>query len=135
MLRVEAEARKGGHMSFVNFSNHDSSKWTGAQLSAAEKIGDVVNIPFPMVPPTATKEDIQQLAEKSVAEILAADPCTVMVQGEATLVFAIVTRLQSKGIPCCAACTRRRSEEELQRLSAQGLTREGMFEFMGFREY
>ena len=121
--------------SFVNFSNHNSSKWSAKQLSAAKEYGDVIDITFPVVDPAATREDIQELAEKSVAEILAADPCTVMVQGEATLVFAIVTRLQSKGIPCCAACTRRRSEVELQRLSAKGLTREGMFEFMGFREY
>ena len=135
MLRVEAEARKGGLMSFVNFSNHSSSKWGQAQLEAAAKYGEVIDIAFPMVPPIATKDDIQQLAEKSVEEILAVDPSTVMVQGESTLVYAVVQRLQSKGIPCCAACTRRRSEEELQQLSAAGLTREGMFAFMGFREY
>lgn len=122
-------------MSFVNFSNHDSSKWSDSQLSAAKKYGDIINVAFPMVPPTATKEEIQELAEKSTQEILVNFPSIVMVQGESTLVYAVVQRLQSKGVPCCAACTRRRSEEELQQLSAAGLTREGMFAFMGFREY
>ena len=121
--------------SFVNFSNHVSSKWGQDQLNAALKFGNVVDISFPMVNPAATKEDIQKLAEKSVVDILAADPSTVMVQGEATLVYAVVQRLQSKGIPCIAACTRRRTDEEIQQLAAAGLTREGMFAFMGFREY
>lgn len=122
-------------MAFVNFSNHNSSKWAPSQVEAAEKYGDIVDVPFPAVNPSATKEDIQTLAEKSVSEILAQHPSIVMVQGESTLVYAVVNKLQSKGIPCCAACTRRRSEEELQQLSAAGLTREGMFAFMGFREY
>ena len=122
-------------MSFVNFTNHASSKWGQDQLSAAQKYGNIIDIPFPAVNPAATKKDVQKLAEKSVQDILAADPSTVMVQGEATLVYAVVQRLQSKGVPCVAACTRRRTEEELQQLSAAGLTREGMFAFMGFREY
>ena len=135
MLRVEAEARKECFMAFVNFSNHDSSKWAASQIEAAKEYGDIINIPFPSVNPIATKEDVSELAEKSVEEILAASPSIVMVQGESTLVYAVVQRLQAEGIHCCAACTRRRTEEELQQLSAAGLTREGMFAFMGFREY
>ena len=135
MPRVEAEARKECFMAFVNFSNHVSSKWSVEQLNAAKEYGDVVDIAFPAVNPAATKMDVQELAEKSVNEILAVHPSIVMVQGESTLVYAVVNKLQSKGVPCCAACTRRRSEEELQQLSAAGLTREGMFAFMGFREY
>ena len=122
-------------MSFVNFSNHNSSKWTTAQLEAAKEYGDVIDIAFPMIDPAATKEDIALMADKAVSDILSVSPSAVMVQGETTLVFAVVKRLQERGVLCLASCTRRRSEEELQRLSAAGLTREGMFEFMGFREY
>lgn len=122
-------------MSFVNFSNHNSSKWGDAQLSAAKEYGNVIDVPFPMVNPAATKEEIQELAEKSVADILMNSPSIVMVQGEMTLVYAVVKRLQDNGIKCVAACTRRRTDEEIQKLAAAGLTKEGMFEFMGFREY
>ena len=122
-------------MSFVNFTNHTSSKWSAAQLEAAKEYGDIIDIPFPMVSPDATKEDIQELAEKSVQDILSNSPSAVMVQGEMTLVYNVVRRLQDKGIACVAACTRRRTDEEVQKLAAAGLTKEGMFEFMGFREY
>lgn len=80
-------------MSFVNFSNHNSSKWGDAQLSAAKEYGNVIDVPFPMVNPAATKEEIQELAEKSVADILMNSPSIVMVQGEMTLVYAVVKRL------------------------------------------
>lgn len=135
MLRVEAEARKGGLMSFVNFTNHSSSKWAPSQVEAAEKYGNIVDVPFPMVNPTATKEEIKAMADKAVAEILANHPSAVMAQGEFTLTFEVVKRLQKEGITCVVACTRRRTDEEVQQLAAAGLTREGMFAFMGFREY
>ena len=122
-------------MTFVNFTNHTSNKWAAAQLEAAKEYGDIIDIPFPMVSPVATKEDIQELAEKSVQDILSNSPSAVMVQGEMTLVYNVVRRLQDKGIVCVAACTRRRTDEEVQKLAAAGLTKEGMFEFMGFREY
>lgn len=122
-------------MAFVNFTNHNSSKWAPSQVEAAEKYGDIVDVPFPAVDPLATKEDISALAEKSVEEILANHPDVVMAQGEFTLTFAVVKKLQEKGVKCVVACTRRRTDEEVQQLAAAGLTREGMFAFMGFREY
>ena len=135
MLRVEAEARKGGHMSFINVSNHMSSKWSEAQLNAALSYGNIVDVQFPSVSPSATHEDIIELAEKLTNDVYDLAPDIVMIQGEMTLVFAVVTMLKSKGIRCVAACSRRRSDEEVQKLAASGLTKEGMFEFMGFREY
>ena len=122
-------------MTFVNYSNHVSSRWTTAQIEAAREYGDIVDIPFAQVPPTATKADVDTLAEEAVNEILEAEPSAAMVQGEMTLVYNVVRRLEARGIKCVAACTRRRTDEEIQKLAAAGLTKEGMFEFMGFREY
>ena len=122
-------------MSFVNYSNHNSTRWSDAQLEAAKAYGDIIDIPFANVPPTATKADVDALAEQAVNEIMKTEPSAVMVQGEMTLVYNVVRRLQDKGVKCVAACTRRRTDEEIQRLAAAGLTKEGMFEFMGFREY
>ena len=135
MLRVEAEARKECFMAFVNFTNHSSSKWGEAQIEAAKKYGEVIDVAFPTVDPSATKEEIKAMADKAVAEILANHPSAVMAQGEFTLTFEVVKRLQKEGITCVVACTRRRTDEEVQQLAAAGLTREGMFAFMGFREY
>lgn len=122
-------------MAFINFSNHDSSKWSPSQTEAAEKYGNIVDVPFPAVSPTATKGEIEAMADKAVAEILEQHPDAVMAQGEFTLTFAVVRKLQKAGVRCVVACTRRRSDEEIQQLAAAGLTREGMFAFMGFREY
>lgn len=122
-------------MSFVNFTNHSSAKWAPSQVAAAKEYGDIIDVPFPMVNPAATKEEIQELAEKSAQDILEQHPTLVMAQGEFTLTFAVVKKLQQKGVKCAVACTRRRTDEEVQQLAAAGLTREGMFEFMGFREY
>lgn len=122
-------------MTFVNYSNHVSTRWTSAQLEAAEKYGNVIDIPFAQVDPSATKAEVDTLAEAEVQKILEAKPSVVMVQGEMTLVYNVVRRLENEGIKCVAACTRRRTDEEMQKLAAAGLTKEGMFEFMGFREY
>ena len=122
-------------MTFVNYSNHISTSWTAAQLEAAHEYGDIIDIPFAQVPPTASKADVNALAEEAVEEIMNAEPSVAMVQGEMTLVYNVVRRLEAKGIKCVAACTRRRTDEEIQQLAAAGLTKEGMFEFMGFREY
>lgn len=122
-------------MAFVNYSNHVSSRWTAAQLEAARAYGDIVDIPFAQVDPSATKAEVDALAEAEVAKIMDTTPSVVMVQGEMTLVYNVVRRLEARGIKCVAACTRRRTDEEVQRLAAAGLTKEGMFEFMGFREY
>ena len=122
-------------MAFVNYSNHNSSRWTESQLEAAKAYGDIVDIPFAQVAPTATKTDVEALADEAVGEIMKAKPSVAMVQGEMTLVYNVVRRLEDKGVKCVAACTRRRTDEEVQKLAAAGLTKEGMFEFMGFREY
>lgn len=122
-------------MSFVNYSNHVSTRWSSAQLEAAKAYGDVIDIPFAQVSPSATKAEVDALAVEEVQKILEVAPSVVMVQGEMTLVYNVVRRLENEGIKCVAACTRRRTDEEVQKLAAAGLTKEGMFEFMGFREY
>nr|DAK89030.1 MAG TPA: hypothetical protein [Caudoviricetes sp.] len=122
-------------MSFVNYSNHVSNRWSSAQLEAAKVYGDVIDIPFAQVSPSANKAEVDALAVEEVQKILDVAPSVVMVQGEMTLVYNVVRRLEARGIECVAACTRRRTDEEVQKLAAAGLTKEGMFEFMGFREY
>lgn len=119
---------------FVNISNHPSSRWSSAQLEAAKKLGggEVVDIAFPNVPATATTEQVVQMAAELTAQV--PDTCTVaMVQGEMTLVLAIVRILQVRGITCVAACSDRRVVEQVQ---PDGSTvKTAVFEFVQFRPY
>ncbi len=39
---------------FLNLSNHPSAAWNADQLAAAQKLGSVVDLPFPVVTPSAT---------------------------------------------------------------------------------
>lgn len=132
---------------FVNSSNHPSAKWSKEQTDAALALGhEIVDVPFPNVPPTATCEDVRRIAEQQVEAILdlapdLARPLVILVQGEMTLTFSVVTMLKNREtlstvnrtIRCVAACSDRRTVEVTQ---PDGTTKkESIFAFTGFRDY
>ncbi len=41
---------------FINLTNHPSTKWGADQLAAAKKYGNIVDIPFPAVDPEASSD-------------------------------------------------------------------------------
>jgi CRISPR-associated protein Csx16 len=95
---------------FVNLTNHPSTHWerdqAEAALSLAERIEDVR---FPNVPPEASEKDLAAMAEACVAQ-LPPTSTHALVQGEFTLAFEIVRRLQERNITCLAATTDRQVE-------------------------
>ena len=93
---------------FINFTNHPSNRWSGNQISAAEKYGKITDVPFPAVDPAATSEEIKQLADEKTAELIALDPSAVLCQGEMSLCFAMTSRLKKAGIKVLCATTERR---------------------------
>lgn len=116
----------------LNLSNHPSLTWSVTQLSAAqEAYSGVIDLPFPAIDPTWTKQEIQALAEQYVATILALDPVptAVHLMGELTFSFALVGLLQALGITCVASTARRQVIEK-----APG-HKEAIFEFVQFRAY
>lgn len=115
-------------MSFINFSNHPSVQWGNEQLKKAEEFGEVIDLAFPSVPPEADENEIARLAEAFAGKIIGMDPAAVMIQGEFTLAFAVVSRLKREGIRCLAACSNRLVEEEDN-------VKHVRFEFVRFREY
>lgn len=118
---------------FINFSNHPSMYWNNKQRESAVKYGDIIDVPFPQVDPRTTKEEIGQLAQRCVENIMKYEPSAVMCQGEFSLSYAVISRLQKNGVCCLAASTERISVEELQKDgSTQKISR---FEFVQFREY
>lgn len=120
----------------VNLSNHSFSQWSQEQLKAAQdRYGAVIDLPFPIVKPQATLEDVQSLAdnmvEKCFSELRAAKEgmSAVHVMGEFVLTYRIIRKLESLGIPCVAATT-----ERIVHDNPDG-TKTHSFRFEGFRSY
>lgn len=117
----------------INFSNHPSQKWSEPQRAAAETYGEIKDIAFPEVPASADKDEIYRIAKDSLEIIKENHPDAVMVQGEMTLTFALVSLLQQEGIKAVAAASERKAIESI---GDNGETiRRSEFHFVRFREY
>lgn len=114
---------------FINLTNHPSEKWEAAQteaaLALAERIEDVA---FPAVPPEAAAAEVEKLAEECMARV-PREATLALVQGEFTLAFELVRRLQARGITCLAATSTRDVED------VAGGRRVSTFKFVRFRLY
>ena len=116
---------------FINLSNHPSSGWEKGQLTAAQRIGDIVDMPFPPVVPEASADEVKQMARELVEHIMEmGDPTTltVHVMGEMTLSYNIVAALCQLGV-CCVASTTERIVTEVDGKKVSE------FHFVQFREY
>ena len=122
---------------FINMTNHPSEKWSSKQLYAAHKYGDVVDIQFPQVSPTASIPNIINMARSIVADICGTydsdTKITVLVQGEMTLTYALVSEFYRREVDCYAACSDRVTEEVV---NPDGTTTKKVtFKFIQFRMY
>ncbi|MBB4266679.1 CRISPR-associated DxTHG motif protein [Roseospira visakhapatnamensis] len=114
---------------FLNISNHPLTNWDPAQTQAAQALApNLAELGFPDVPPDADEDDICTLVDDLDARVLP-ETTHAMVQGEFTLTFALVRRLQKRRITCLAATTERDVETE-----ADG-GRRYRFTFRRFRAY
>ena len=119
-------------LTFVNLSNHPSSEWGEKQLQAAQEYGTLVDLPFPVVPEDADRDEVESLAEQYVQKVQTlSNPqdATIHVMGEMTFTFVLVTALKSLGYRCVASTTRRIVEYD-----AEGV-KKVKFDFCRFREY
>ena len=121
----------------INFSNHPYNTWGDKQKDAGAKFGTVVDLPFPAVSSKADEREIKCLAEKSLEIIIGLlndEPASaVMVQGEFTLTYAVVSLLLKRGIKAISACSERRVTEVAGEDGK--LVRHVEFSFERFREY
>lgn len=118
----------------LNLSNHPSTNWPAAQRNAAiEQYGDIQDMAFPQISPTADTDEIRQLAEEYEGRIRALavshGSLTVHLMGELTFTHMLVNRLHALGIPCVASTTERTVIEE-----ADG-KKISQFNFVRFRHY
>lgn len=118
---------------FVNCSNHPSKLWSIMQKEAAEKYGEIVDIPFPAVACDLTDSGLEKLAEQITRDILALEPTAVMCMGEFVVCFRIVQKLKAKGIKVLASYSERKAIEHVEKNGT--VQKETIFVFQGFREY
>lgn len=115
---------------FINLSNHPSGEWNEPQLLAAKKLGEIVDIPFPQIPPEASTMDVGKIAELYLELITVyKDIAAVHLMGEMTFTFSLVKLLQRNGIKVLASTTKRNS------VNNHDGSRTVVFEFVQFREY
>lgn len=118
---------------FINCSNHPSSKWSEAQLTAAKAYGEIVDIPFPNVAPELSRYEVVNLAIKLTAQIKStafpADIAAVHIMGEMVLTHLVLRFLYMSAITCVASTTRRIVKE------LPDGSKVSQFEFVQFREY
>lgn len=55
---------------FINLSNHPHHGWQPAQLEATEHYGEVVDLPFPQIPPQMTGEGLDAEVERYFALVM-----------------------------------------------------------------
>lgn len=118
---------------FVNHTNHASSNWSDEQRSAAETFGEIVDVPFPEIPPQADESAVAELAAENLREILKLQPAAVLCQGEFNYTFALVSALRQKNIPVLAATSERVTTETT--LPDGSSKKSSVFRFVRFRRY
>ncbi len=118
---------------FINFSNHPSSLWSQTQLEATKQYGDIIDIPFPQVDPLANEIVVDNIANEYCNKILEYHPNAIMVQGEMTLCFKLITKLKENNIKVLCACSQR---EIIENINKDGKAiKKSVFEFIQYREY
>lgn len=116
---------------FINLTNHPSANWSLEQLKAAQGYGDVVDMPFPVIEPTFTKEDILRHVKvytEMVKGVIEGET-VVHVMGEMTFTHNLVNALKDMGIRCIASTTERKVT-----YTSDGV-KQTEFKFVQFREY
>lgn len=129
---------------FLNLSNHPSNQWSAEQREAALALSQALNegyddftvdiddMPFPNIPPTASTQEVANLAESCVQRISSSymhQVTIVHVMGEMTFVVAVVRALQGRGFDCVASTTERQTIEH-----PDG-SKTSQFKFIQFRHY
>ena len=118
---------------FINYTNHPSANWSEAQRQAAQLYGEIMDMDFPEIEPQWDEEQVASLACQQAEEIIAQKPVAVLVQGEFTFSYMLISLLLQAGIRVLAACSQRCTESVIN--EKQETIRRSVFKFVGFRQY
>lgn len=116
----------------INLSNHPSSNWSGDQLDAAKKYGEIVDMQFPNISPDASSDQIAVLVNEYFEKIQQMGSnlnVVIHLMGEMTFTFLLLKCLQNAGYKCIASTTQRIVED------IDANEKKVLFKFCQFREY
>lgn len=129
---------------FWNFTNHPQQSWSEKQkniainynLSPFDDKREIIDIPFPQILPTFTKQEIENLALEKIKELKimglkAYDPIFIM--GEMNFCYKMIQLLKLENTITLATTSVRKTKEN--KLEDGRIKRETIFEFYSFREY
>lgn len=95
----------------INLSNHPLDEWDEKQKKeAASLYGEVIDIPFPAVPPQADPLEIDKMTDEYLQKIQTVaqnNEVVVHIMGEMTFCYALIQKLQKHNIKCVASTTER----------------------------
>ena len=118
---------------FINYTNHPSINWSEAQLQAAKIYGEIIDMAFPEIDPHWDEEQMAFLACQQAEKIIAQKPVAVLVQGEFTFSYMLISLLLQADIKVLAACSQRCTESVIN--EKQETIRRSVFKFVRFRQY
>lgn len=118
---------------FINYTNHPSANWSEAQRQAAQLYGDIIDMDFPEIEPHWDEEQVASLACQQAEKIIAKKPVAVLVQGEFTFSYMLISLLLQADIKVLAACSQRCTESVIN--EKQETIRRSVFKFVRFRQY
>ena len=120
----------------INLSNHPSELWEVKQKKQATKLyGEIEDFTFPDVDPTATEDEVWDLAYDYIDMCLdflsdyEGENNAVHVMGEFNFCFTVISGLLNFDIACVASTSRRISEK------VSPNEKRAKFKFVRFREY
>lgn len=118
---------------FINYTNHPSANWSEAQRQAAQLYGDIIDMDFPEIEPHWDEEQVASLACQQAEKIIAKKPVAVLVQGEFTFSYMLISLLLQADIKVLSACSQRCTESVIN--EKQETIRRSVFKFVRFRQY
>ena len=117
----------------INCTNHPYEIWNEPQREAAKCYGEVRDLPFPPIDPSAEPEQLRVLATEYADKIKSMQPEAVLVAGEFTFAFMLVDKLLTDGVTVLSSCSKRVTEEVK---NADGTNeKKSVFLFERFRKY
>jgi len=96
----------------INLTNHPASQWPENQVKAAQKYGEIVDIPFPDIPPGWSEGEIQELVKEYFGLIKKVckekgEKVFVHIMGELSFTFALSSVLIKEGFTCIVSTAKR----------------------------
>ena len=93
----------------INLTNHPISNWSKEEMEAAKEYGEIHEMPFPKISANLSEIEVERMADNYVKKVMKHENPVVLVQGEFTFTFMLVTKLKAANIECIAACSEKSS--------------------------